>query len=629
MQSIIFIMGVSGSGKTTIGELLSEKTSIPFFDADDFHPASNIEKMKAGTPLTDEDRKGWLLQLHQLAVEQQSKQGAIIACSALKEKYRQELSKNIDQPKWIYLKGNYEVIHQRMIQRPHHYFSASMLQSQFDALEEPLNAFVVDVHEPADAIVQKILKQLNMKSSFGIIGLGVMGKSLALNFAGKGITLSLYNRFVTGKEEQVAQQFIAKHDELKAAKGFEELQSFIESLEQPRKILLMVNAGSATDAVIDELKPLLNKGDILIDGGNSNYKDTERRMADLLTHEIHFIGSGISGGEEGALKGPSIMPGGNKDAYEQVQIFLETIAAKDKNGEPCCAYVSTGGSGHFVKMVHNAIEYAEMQLLSEVYDIMRNGLLMNPDEIATVFAEWKKSYTGSYLLEITIDILKTKENNEWLLDKILDMGSSKGTGSWAVTGAAELGVAAGMMTAALYARYLSVDKETRVKANELFHHQKKKLLLNIEELQTAYHLARIINHQQGFELIKAAAKKYQWNIHLDELARIWTNGCIIRSSLMEELMQVFEAGDTVMMHPSVVSFVRNNKFSLETTVAAGLQNGFALPALSEALNYINAFATSNSAMNLIQAQRDYFGAHTYQRVDDETGKAYHTQWEKK
>ncbi|MBX9783795.1 MAG: NADP-dependent phosphogluconate dehydrogenase [Chitinophagaceae bacterium] len=626
MHSIVFIMGVSGSGKTTVGELLSDETGIPFFDADDFHPASSIEKMKAGSPLTDEDRKGWLQQLNQLAIEQQSKTGAIIACSALKEKYRQQLSNNIHEVHWVYLKGEYELIHQRMKERPHHYFSASMLQSQFDALEEPLNALCFDVHQPADVIVKNIIKPLHMKSSFGIIGLGVMGKSLALNFANHGFALSLYNRFVAGKEEQVAEHFIATHHELKTAKGFEEIKRFVQSLELPRKILLMVNAGKAIDDVIDELKPFLTAGDILIDGGNSYYKDTEKRIADLITHRIHFIGSGISGGEEGALKGPSIMPDGNVEAYKQVQPFLETIAAKDKNDKPCCTYISNGGSGHFVKMVHNAIEYAEMQLLSEVYDIMRNGLTMNPDEIAAVFTRWNQSYTGSYLLEITIAILQTKEGNDWMLDKILDTGSSKGTGSWAVTAAAELGVSAGMMTAALYTRYLSAHKTTRVQFNKLLIHEKKKLQLNVEELKTAYHLARIINHHQGFELINAAAKKHDWNMNPGELARIWTNGCIIRSQLMEELVQVFATGASIMLHPSIVQYILENKLCAETVVSESLKNGFALPALTEALNYINAIATANSAMNLIQAQRDYFGAHTYQRVDDASGKAHHTEW---
>lgn len=626
MQTILFIMGVSGSGKTTVGKLLSEQTGIPFFDADDFHSTANVEKMKAGIPLTDEDRAAWLQSLNQLAKENETR-GAVIACSALKETYRQQLADGLHHVQWVYLKGSYQLIYERMLQRPLHYFSAAMLQSQFDILEEPSNAWVFDVQEEPNRITESILKYLIMLSDFGIIGLGVMGKSLALNMAGKGVKLSLYNRTVKGQEEKVAVQFITHNPILKETKAFEDLPAFVQSLGMPRKILLMVNAGAAVDAVIEELKPLLSKGDIIIDGGNSFYKDTERRIQELNQYGFHFIGAGISGGEEGALKGPSIMPGGNKEAYAQVQTILESIAAKDANNKPCCAYVANGGSGHFVKMVHNAIEYAEMQLLSEVYDVMRNGLQMSTDATATVFKQWNQTELNSYLLEITIDILQAKENNESLLDKILDVGSSKGTGSWSVAAAAELGVPAGMMTSALYARYLSAQKSTRVKAAGVFMFPKTSSVYSVEQLQQAYALARIINHVQGFELIQTAAHKYQWAIIRSELARIWTNGCIIRSSLMEQLAEVLHT-EELLLHPFVIKSIQQHINELRVVVAACLQQGIAVPALTEAVNYIHAMGTANSAMNLIQAQRDYFGAHTYQRTDDSSGKAYHTQWKK-
>lgn len=626
MQTILFIMGVSGSGKTTVGKLLSKQTGIPFFDADDFHSTANVEKMKAGVPLTDEDRAAWLQSLNQLAKDHQTT-GAVIACSALKETYRQELANGLHHVQWVYLKGSYALIHERMLQRPHHYFSAAMLQSQFDILGEPSNAWVFDVQEEPNRITESILKYLIMLSDFGIIGLGVMGKSLALNMAGKGIRLSLYNRYVKGQEEKVAEQFITHNPLLKAAKAFEDLHAFVQSLAMPRKILLMVNAGTAVDAVLDELKPLLSKDDIIIDGGNSFYKDTERRIQELNQYGFHFIGAGISGGEEGALKGPSIMPGGDAAAYRQVQPVLESTAARDKNGAPCCAYISNGSSGHFVKMVHNAIEYAEMQLLSEVYDVMRNGLQLSPDGIAAVFQQWNEQQLSSYLLEITIHILQTKEGEDWLLDKILDTGSSKGTGSWAVATAAELGVPAGMLTSALYARYLSAQKSIRVKAADVFMFSKTTSVYSVEQLQQAYALARIINHVQGFELIQAAAHKYQWTINRSELARIWTNGCIIRSSLMEQLADVLHA-EELLLHPFVIKSIQQHINELRLVVAACLQQGIAVPALTEAVNYIHAMGTANSAMNLIQAQRDYFGAHTYQRTDDSSGKAYHTQWKK-
>lgn len=626
MQSIIFIMGVSGSGKTTVGKLLHEQTGFPFFDADDFHPAANIEKMKAGVPLTDDDRAGWLRTLNALAKVHVAA-GAIIACSALKLKYREQLAQGLQQVQWIYLKGTYEMIYERMQQRKVHYFSAAMLQSQFDILEEPEEAWHYDVKDEPGQIVSYILKQTFMKSAFGVIGLGVMGKSLAMNLAGKGVTLSLYNRFVKDKEEQVAEKIIAANPELHDSKGFENINAFVQSLIAPRKILLMVNAGAATDAVIEQLMPLLGENDIVIDGGNSFYKDTEQRINLLKAKGIQFIGAGISGGEEGALKGPSIMPGGDKNAYQQVQTVLESIAAMDKNGKACCAYIGPGGSGHFVKMVHNAIEYAEMQLLSEVYDLMRNGLQLSPDAIAEKFTEWNASNLNSYLLEITIAILHEKENGDFLIDKILDTGSSKGTGSWAVATAAELGVPAGMMTAALNARYLSINKNLRVTLQQSLNHEKSSVAFSIDELKAAYTLARIINHHQGFELIKAAALKYEWAFNYNELARIWTNGCIIRSQLMEQLSSILST-DTLLLHPAIVKDMLLYKSALQSTVAQALQQGFSIPVMSEALNYLHATATANSAMNIIQAQRDYFGAHTYQRIDDASGKAYHKEWNK-
>lgn len=626
MQTIFLIMGVSGSGKTTVGKLLSEQTGIPFFDGDDFHSTANIEKMKAGIPLTDADRAAWLQRLNQLAKDNQTT-GAVIACSALKETYRQQLAEGLHHVQWVYLKGSFALIHERMLQRPQHYFSAAMLQSQFDILEEPSDAWVFDVQKEPNRIAIAILNNFVMLSDFGMIGLGVMGKSLALNMAGKGVRLSLYNRNVKGQEEKVAEHFISHNPLLNAAKAFEDLPAFVQSLAMPRKILLMVNAGAAVDAVLDELKPLLSKGDIIIDGGNSFYKDTERRIQELNQYGFHFIGAGISGGEEGALKGPSIMPGGDAAAYRQVQPVLESIAARDKNGEPCCAYISNGSCGHFVKMVHNAIEYAEMQLLSEVYDVMRNGFQMSTDSISTVFKQWNQTELNSYLLEITIAVLQTKENNESLLDKILDIGSSKGTGSWSVAAAAELAVPAGMMTSALYARYLSAQKSTRVKAADVFMFSKTSSVYSVEQLQQAYAMARIINHVQGFELIQAAAHKYQWTINRSELARIWTNGCIIRSSLMEQLADVLHA-EELLLHPFVIKSIQQHINELRLVVAACLQQGFAVPAFTEAVNYIHAMGTANSAMNLIQAQRDYFGAHTYQRTDDASGKAYHTEWKK-
>lgn len=629
MQTVFYIMGVAGSGKTTVGRLLSERTGLPFYDTDSLHSTANIEKMKAGIALNDNDRKEWLQSVNELARQQAQQQGAIIACSALKQSYRDILQVGLKKITWIFLQGSYELIHERMQKRKDHYMPVSLLQSQFDILEPPAADLTISIDKNPEDIMATIMEYINRKSSFGIIGLGVMGKSLARNFDSKNISLSLYNRFVKDKEEKVADRFIAEHDELKTVQGFEDLNSFVQSLEQPAKILLMVETGGATDAVMQDLQPLLTPGSVVIDGGNSYFKDTERRIQQMKKTGVNWIGAGISGGEEGALNGPAIMPGGNQEAYEQVRGFLEIIAAKDIYGNPCCRYVGTGGAGHFVKMVHNGIEYAEMQLLAEVYYIMRKGLQLNPDAIADIFIQWKQGTLNSYLLDITIDILKTKDNGEWLLDNITDRGMAKGTGSNATQTAAALGSPAGMMTTALFARYLSAQTETRIKAQQLYPQKNKtSLSVSADDLKNAYELARIINHHQGFQFIQTASDKYGWNINPALLASIWTNGCIIRSSLMNELAELLKETTPVLFHKKIIPQVKTLQPALAKTVAEAVANGMAVPALSEALNYLHAIAEADSPMNLVQAQRDYFGAHTYQLKNDPEGKPIHTEWKK-
>lgn len=328
-KNIYYIMGVSGSGKSTVGELLSEQLRIPYFDGDDFHPECNVKKMQSGQSLQDEDRWGWLEKINQHAIKQSSGVGAIIACSALKPIYRNILEQGIENlTQWVYLKGDFELINSRMQARKEHYMPSSLLVSQFDTLVEPNNALVIDIANEPGIIVRKIVENTKMKAEFGLIGLGVMGKSLSRNLAQKGFKLSVYNRHVDDVEVNVAKNFVAEYDELSNSEGYDHLEQFVQSLETPRKIMLMVNAGAAVDAVIEALIPHLSKGDILIDGGNSHYKDTQRRVDSLTIDGFHFIGSGVSGGEEGALKGPSIMPGGDKESYSKISKFLETIAAK-------------------------------------------------------------------------------------------------------------------------------------------------------------------------------------------------------------------------------------------------------------------------------------------------------------
>ncbi|WP_247716492.1 NADP-dependent phosphogluconate dehydrogenase [Sinomicrobium weinanense] len=623
----IFIMGVSGSGKSTIGKLLSQKTQFPFFDGDDFHPEANRQKMATGQPLNDDDRKGWLLALNELARKQLGSGSCIIACSALKETYRVLLQKGMaSQIKFVFLRGSYEQVLARMEAREGHFMPASLLTSQFDTLEPPEDAIIADITKKPEQIVSEIMETLSKKTEFGLIGLGVMGKSLCRNLAHHGFRISMYNRHAPGQEEHIATDFKNEFPELREALPFDDLQAFVNSLQAPRKIMLMVPAGKPTDLLLEELLPLLSENDVVIEGGNSHYTDTRKRGELLSVHGILFVGCGVSGGEEGALNGPSLMPGGEKSAYRIVRPFLEAIAAKDGNREPCCAYIGPEGSGHFVKMVHNGIEYAEMQLLAEVYHIFaKTG--RSPDQTADILGSWKAE-ENSFLLEITVDILRTREDDHWLIDRILDKAGNKGTGNWTTIAAAELGIPATMIASSLFARYISAFKDDREimeatygQASETSHIDKKTVF-------EAYRAARLVNHYQGFRLLREASAIHGWDLNLSELARIWTNGCIIRSSLMEKLPAILRSGDHMLLHPETVTSLKAWKPSLSKLVSACVESAVPVPVFSEAINFFNGFSSAHLPANLIQAQRDYFGAHTYRRNDDGGEKIHHTNWKK-
>ncbi|REE80793.1 6-phosphogluconate dehydrogenase [Lutibacter oceani] len=621
---MIYVMGVSGCGKTTIGKLLAEEFKLPFFDGDDFHPKNNIKKMSEGKPLNDADREGWLQILNKLAVAQFQDKGCVIACSALKESYRTILNSNLESNvKWVYLNGTFNEIYSRVSKRKNHFMPPELLKSQFEILETPRNCIEVCITKTPLEIIKTIKD--SMKSKFGLFGLGVMGKSLCRNLAKNGFEISMFNRHVDGVEENVAINFKNEFKELSEAQPFDTISDFVNSLQTPRKIMLMVNAGKIIDLVIDDLLPHLSEGDILIDGGNSNYKKTKERAGYLKSKNIHFIGAGVSGGEEGALKGPSIMPGGDKEVYKMVAPFLNAISAKDKNNLPCCTYIGPEGSGHFVKMVHNGIEYAEMQLLAEVYDILRtNG--NNPSEIAAILEGWQSS-ANSYLLEITVAILQKKEGNDWLVEKIMDKAGNKGTGNWATIATAELGVPSSLISSALFARYTSFYKEDRVKLEEIYGAKNsQKLKLTNNQVLEAYQFARIINHYQGIKLISEASKAYNWELNLSEIARVWTNGCIIKSMLMQDLVEVLKETNNILVAKKIEPQLKKFKPSINKVVSECVLNELAISCFSESVNSFNAYTTANSPANLIQAQRDYFGAHTYQRVDDETGVFYHTKW---
>jgi len=619
-------MGVSGAGKSTIGSLLASDLGIPFFDGDDYHPKENIEKMASGKALNDNDRLGWLQTLNGLASREVTKSGAVIACSALKKNYRTVLSNHLESAvKWIYLSGDLEQIRDRINKREGHFMSSDLLQSQFDILEEPKDAIKINIDLEPLKMIENIRKKMNVKSELGLFGLGVMGKSLSRNLARNGVALSLYNRTVKGLEENVAVDFQNQFEELSNAKPFDDISSFVDSLQVPRKVILMVNAGRTIDYVIEDLLPFLEAGDVLIDGGNSNYSKTKERSDYLKSKNIQYIGMGVSGGQEGALKGPSIMPGGNKESYEQIRPFLEVIAAKDADGLPCCTYIGQEGSGHFVKMVHNGIEYAEMQLLADVYVILK-AMGNSPDEIADILTGWQAN-ANSYLLEITIDILRKREGDDWLVNQIMDKAGNKGTGNWTTIASAQLGVPSTLIASALFARYTSYYKEERVVANSKYESQVKEALnISKTDIFKAYQFARLINHYQGFKLIYEASNQYSWGLNLSELARIWTNGCIIRSDLMVDLIKVFKETNNMLTHPEIVEKILRLKPSIKKVVAECILSDLPTPSMIESISFLNSYTVADSSANLIQAQRDYFGAHTYQRKDDESDRFYHTEW---
>ena len=619
-------MGVSGCGKSTIGKLLAQDLDIPFFDGDDFHPESNITKMSNGQPLNDNDRQGWLETLNDLAKKQIENNSCVIVCSALKQKYRDTLNFGIkNQTEWIHLKGTFDQIYNRMQSRADHFMPSDLLKSQFETLENPNSAISIDIGLTPKQIIKKIKLNIMKTSEFGLFGLGVMGKSLCRNLANNGFKISMFNRHVDNVEMDVAKNFKAQYSELSQAEAFDDISAFVNSLQQPRRIMLMVNAGKTIDYVIEDLLPHLSENDIIIDGGNSNYKKTKERYDYLKSKGINFIGTGVSGGEEGALKGPSIMPSGDKEAYNKVAPFLETIAAKDKNGLPCCTYVGPEGSGQFIKMVHNGVEYVEMQLLAEVSTILET-LGQNPDQISQTLHSWQ-SDANSYLLEITASIFNKKEGNDWLVKKILDKAGNKGTGNWTTIASAELGVPSTLISSALFSRYISFYKEERLQLNALLKTENSsKLNITPKEILEAYQFARIINHYQGFKLISEASTKFNWQLNLSEIARIWTNGCIIRSTLMEQLVDVFKDTTNILTNEDLINNLKKFKPSVKKVVSESLLNDLTTPALSEAIQFFNGITTAYASANVIQAQRDYFGAHTYLRLDDDSGKPHHTNW---
>ncbi|MBC8122857.1 MAG: NADP-dependent phosphogluconate dehydrogenase [Gemmatimonadaceae bacterium] len=469
----------------------------------------------------------------------------------------------------------------------------------------------------------------NGKSSIGLIGLAVMGENLALNIANHGFPIAVYNR-TTEKTKELAEG----RAQGKALVPTYTMAEFVAALERPRKMIILVKAGAPVDAVIDQLKPLLEPGDIIIDGGNSLFTDTERRSVELEAQNLRFVGMGVSGGEEGALNGPSLMPGGPETAYRELEPILTKIAAQVDDG-PCVTYIGPRSAGHYVKMVHNGIEYGDMQLIAEVYDLLKQTLNLGADELHEVFSLWNEGELQSYLIEITADIFTKldEETGKPLVDLILDKAGQKGTGKWVSQNAFDLGVPIPTINAAVESRILSSYKQERVSASAIlkgpvgqFTGDKQ---LFIDAVRDALYCAKICSYAQGMALLRAASKEFKYELNLSELARIWKGGCIIRAIFLDKIKNAFRRDPelpNLLIDPQFSEDIQKRQANWRFVVQTATQLGIPSYAISASLSYYDAYRSANLPLNLTQAQRDYFGAHTYERIDK--GGVFHTEWQK-
>lgn len=468
------------------------------------------------------------------------------------------------------------------------------------------------------------------KADIGLIGLAVMGENLALNMESKGFTVAVYNRSFPG-EEGVVDRFVNGRGKGKNFIATHSIEELVDAVKRPRIIMMMIKAGAPVDEMIEQLLPHMSPGDVIIDGGNSDFHDTERRVKEVEAKGLYFIGSGISGGEEGALHGPSIMPGGSPEAWPIVKDILQSIAAKLDDGKPCCQWIGEGGAGHFVKMVHNGIEYGDMQLISEAYSLLKNRKGLDNDEMSVVFEEWNKGELDSFLIEITTNILRFRdEDGKPLLDKILDVAGQKGTGKWSAIAAMDENDPLTLITEAVYARMLSALSDEREKASGLYPEPVQLgENLYVEEIRQALYASKLISYAQGFSLIRRASERYGWKLDFGTIAQIWRKGCIIRSVFLQKITEAYRKNpelENLLFDDFFRTKIQSALPSWRKVVAEGALSGVALPAMSSALSYFDGLRTQSSAANLIQAQRDYFGAHTYERTDRDRGIFFHTNW---
>ncbi|MCK5700947.1 MAG: decarboxylating NADP(+)-dependent phosphogluconate dehydrogenase [Cyclobacteriaceae bacterium] len=466
-------------------------------------------------------------------------------------------------------------------------------------------------------------------ADIGLIGLAVMGENLVLNMESKGFSVAVFNRTVAKVDK-----FIDGRGAGKNFIGAHSIEELVKSLKRPRKVMLLVKAGDAVDNFIEQIIPHLEPGDIIIDGGNTHFPDTVRRTAYVESKGLLYIGTGVSGGEEGALLGPSIMPGGSKAAWEHVKPIFQSISAKVEDGSPCCEWVGENGAGHFVKMVHNGIEYGDMQLICEAYQIMKEYLGMSYDEMHEVFKDWNEGELDSYLIEITRDILGFRdEDGEPIVEKILDTAGQKGTGKWTGVAALDLGIPLTLIGEAVFARCLSAVKDERVEASKIlsgpqpkFEGDKKAFL---EDLKNALYASKMVSYAQGYALMNAAAEEYGWNLNYGGIALMWRGGCIIRSVFLNKIKEAYDSNPNLknlLLDPFFKEKIEASQASWRRVVAAAISNGVPVPALTTALAYFDGYRSERLPANLLQAQRDYFGAHMYERVDKPRGEFFHTNW---
>ena len=469
------------------------------------------------------------------------------------------------------------------------------------------------------------------KADIGLIGLAVMGQNLALNINDHGFRLAVFNR-TTSKVDD----FINGAASGTAIIGTHSIEEFVSTLESPRRILLMVKAGKVVDRFIEQLLPHLETGDIIMDGGNSLYKDTTRRVKSMEQLGIIYLGTGISGGEEGARNGPSIMPGGNKKGWTHVKEILQSITAK-VDGEPCCDWIGEEGAGHYVKMVHNGIEYGDMQLICEAYQFLREGLSLTVDEIADIFSQWNEGELNSYLIEITSHILRVKDTDgEPLVDKILDSAGQKGTGKWTAINSLELGIPLTLIGEAVFARFLSALKSERVKASKVlsgpdtkFDYSEKDKENYITAVKEALYASKIISYTQGYMLMREAANEYKWNLNYGGIALMWRGGCIIRSRFLESIKQAYSKNpelESLLLDDFFQQAIASTQNGWRKTVSRAVESGIPVPGFAAALTFYDGYRMASVPANLLQAQRDYFGAHTFERIDKPRGQFFHHEW---